>query len=51
MQENGILGDSRACGCNNNNGLFGGCCGNSEILFFIINDERASTNYFVLSLD
>lgn len=26
------------CGCNNNGlgGLFGGCCGDSEILFFII---------------
>ena len=30
--------ETRNCGCNNGilGGLFGGCCENSEILFFII---------------
>lgn len=39
--------ETRNCGCNNGilGGLFGGCCENSEILFFIIIFLLLFTNF------
>lgn len=52
-EEQRNYGDQRNCGCGGNNGccgnglsgLFGGCGGNSEILFFLIIFLLLFTNY------